>query len=133
MTRIKSKFNDEWGKCIRELLDTYKLSPRKAEEHTDGVVSDTHISGMYHQNKVPPYETAKDFLGAFILAHPESKEIAIKCMNAAGHPIPDEWLKNPVEAVNHALRATVPNLSEFSRKQILDLVKEVSEEVDAEE
>ncbi len=128
MARPKARFNKRWGEHIRELLDKYGLSPRKAEEAIDGMVSDSLISGMYHQSKLPPYETAVDFLGSFIKAYPESKHIAMECLHVANMPIPSDWL-DPAEALEIALKAK-GGITEAKREEIVETVRKMLAEVE---
>ncbi|MCK9570392.1 helix-turn-helix domain-containing protein [Candidatus Pacearchaeota archaeon] len=112
-TIIKKEFAD----AVREVLAD--ITPNQASYKTG--VSDEYIRKMA-SGRVPSEVIIERFangMGADLT----------KLRIAAGY----EQSTNPVVAVNHALSQTVPNLSEFSKKQILDLVREVTEEVDAEE
>jgi hypothetical protein len=121
--------NADWGKCIKDLLEAHNLSYRGAMLKSGGQVSHTTIKDWVDGVVPHDYKKAWIFLQAF------SRDEAIACLKTADLPIPPDWVvpSNPVQAVDIALRQTAPELSDFDKERILDLVKEVTKEVDGED
>ncbi len=115
--------NQEWGDCIKALLQRHNLSWRGAEIRCGGAVSSTYIGSM-SQGKIPQYDTAVAFLAAF------PREEAVRCLRAAQLPIPEEWdlPVSPLDAVEKMLGRAVPTIPEQGKQQIRDFIKEKMEQ-----
>jgi len=107
----------------KEFADAVKaalggLSANQASYKTG--ISDEYIRKMA-TGKVPSEAILERFAKGM---NADLKQLRI----AAGYEQPSD----PVQAVDIALRTTLPEISDFDRDRILEMVKEVSEEVDAE-
>jgi len=115
-----TEYSEEWGKCIRELLERHNLTTRTAEAKTGGKVSNSYIYVMT-KGKVPEYGKAYELLVVF------PKAEAIECLRAAGIPIPLDWYDDPVEAVEAALE-NITTIPKESVHRIKEFVKDVERE-----
>lgn len=117
-----AQYDEKWGECIRQLLEDYGCATgRLAEKFTGGVLSHGYITRMMDGLK-PEYDSAVRFLSCF------DREKAMRCLEAGGYPIPNEWLaEDPVKAVDVALR-TAGSLSDASKKRVADYVQQLIEE-----
>lgn len=86
-----SKFSEEWGEWVGGILADKGVSPRKLELLIGGAVSDSLISAMAYQGKVPTYETAIIFVEAMIRAGILDRAQATEGLQVAGYPAPEGW------------------------------------------
>ena len=112
-----AEINEEWGKCIAELLGRHNLTTRAAERLTGGRVSNTYIHDM-RNGKVPELGKAYDFLRVFPINE------AIVCLQAAGFPVPSSWhthSRHLTDAVDLALR-NADDIPEEGKVQVREFV-----------
>jgi hypothetical protein len=123
-----AKFDERFGKCIKDLLTRHELSPRKAETLIKGVVSDSHIYSMT-TGRVPTYDTLLAFLRPF------PPQEAVECLTIAGYPVPSEWTDpNSIISTDKAtVEVRVVVGSDSLRERIMREVREIIEEEDGTE
>jgi hypothetical protein len=108
--RFLAEINQRWGQCITELLDRHGLSTRAAEMKSNRAATSTYIGSM-KKGTVPSYQVAVAFLGVF------PKDEAVKCLEIAGYPVPQEWLQE-MEDQLEALDIFLRRGSNFSPEEI---------------
>ena len=113
-----AQYNEQWAICLTDLLTEHGCATgRLAEKYTNGALSHGYISRMMVDGLLPPWATATEFLSHF------DRKGAIKCLQAAGYPIPQDWQpEDPVEATVMFLRS-LPGVSEPCRQDLLTEVK----------
>lgn len=112
-----TKLNEEWGKCIAELLAKHKLTLRGARLRTGGAVSHTYIKDWI-DGVVPTRDVAISFLSHF------PKEEAIRCLEIAGYSIPDEWSR-PEDLIR---RYVIACRGKMDRATMLKRIQEILDE-----
>lgn len=108
------KVSEAFGRLVTETVGTDSLG--RAQIKTQ--ISQAYLLAM-KRGKVPSREIIERFANGY------NMPIA-PFLKAAGFDVTSD----PIEAVDIALRQTVPELSDFDKERILDVVREVTKEID---
>jgi hypothetical protein len=114
------KINEQWGDCIRALLDRHSLTFRGAMLKVGGEPSHTTIKDWC--DGIIPQDTNKayKFLAAFPL------DEALPCLQAAEIPVPASWFEP--DAVFEELRGRLTGFTPEAKEQVIDFVKKMEQE-----
>lgn len=116
-------YNQEFGRCIRELLKRHNQTVRDAERFCNGEVSRSTISNMendiiVHRQKVY----------SFLKYYPQDERLL--CWQTTGWDVPVEWIEDRelVEAVEYTL-GKFRDLDDDGRQRIIDAARREAERI----